>query len=177
MERTPRRSKTPALPSLPPLAPAPSGMRAEGVPRDCSRQRGVPEVSQQGFPSPARTHEEGVSLPGACRLHSRCCSGRQLSVIKERRSRCLRLRSPALLADGSPRAEAQGPELPCLCARAWGPSEGGRETLGHRRRGASPMRGLALQHAGATEPLKGVCTQLPGPDCSALFPYEEGTSE
>lgn len=54
----------------------------------------------------------------------------------------------------------------------------GRQRQRGARRGQPQCVDYPLLHyAGATVPLKGVCTRPAGLDCSAAVPYEEGTSK
>lgn len=135
-------------------------------------------LSLLGFPTPCRVclgslsskteggREEGkgVSCKGCCCRRRRCW--RQIGDIKD-------------LAGGRLWFQL----VQALTPRGEGRSGARREKRGRQRqRGA--RRGQPqcvdyplLHYAGATVPLKGVCTRPAGLDCSAAVPYEEGTSE
>lgn len=154
----------------PPAAPLPSGA-GEGQARLVPASN-LPQVNS-GFPRPAGS----AWAPGPP-------GGREGG---ERRVLPGLPPPPLLEADRRYKRPGRGPAvaLESADAQAVGRGRSGRAERrrdGRRQRGA--RRGQPqcvdyrlLHYAGATVPLKGVCTRPAGLDCSAAVPYEEGTSE
>ncbi|XP_057239341.1 kit ligand isoform X2 [Malurus melanocephalus] len=118
-------------------------------------------------------------LPGLPVLREGGREGKGVSCLGCRRRRCWR-------QIGDIKGPGQGPAVASVVRtlRPWGGGAAGRaERRRDRRRQRGARRGQPqcvdyrlLHYAGATVPLKGVCTRPAGLDCSAAIPYEEGTT-